>query len=540
MAVPLRRPSQPLANQQVRLSQIGYIPWEALANGIRILGAAGSGKTQLAVWLLFTSLLRGWPYIVLDPTGSLLNGLLARIQHYCAVNRLSDAEQAQLYRRLRYCDLSGQSGYITPFPLLQRLPGEQLSVVGDRVMSWILAMMPESKDAPVEGYTSIDKIMRPAAMILAALGLGVTELSDLLYNATKDYWRQRFDYLKATQGPEVGEAVQFFTVEYKSWDANLRQRRINLIEVVLQMFRYQAPLRAMFGAEGPGLDYGQIIRKGQIVLLDSSRLTGAYKSLVLNWILLHSFTPYIWWRGSGHYPPCGLMIDEISTLYMDTPKAMELFSQGFGELVHVLRRQFRIHPLTVIHQSVAQLHPQMASHLAALGNQVIGKPADYDSALLLAQQLFDYAPLLKRADPIYMNVPERGPRIIDYRPVEYTRDEVLHLQARTLLRLDTFKFLARLTRREGGGQGPLQQLDVKPLLGPFPDMAQVTVLRQQLAAVSGLPIDQVLREIQERKERRVEDIQQRKAHEMQSTSQSAIVPEGPEPTYDNEGYRIPE
>jgi hypothetical protein len=508
MNLPVKSPSS-LIPQTIRVSQVGWIPDAALANGIRILGTAGTGKTVLAINLLVMSFLRRWPYLVLDPTGSLITGFLARIQQYCAANRLSNVQQAQLYHRIVYVDLSGSSGYIMPFPLFRRLPGEPLSAIGDRVMSWILGMMPESKDAPVEGFTSIAKILRPAAIVLAALQLEITELTSLLTSCDKEKnepvkikepWKARFAYLMATQPQEVGEAVSFFQNEFAKWDKTIRERRLNLIEVILQMFRYNQTFRATFGAGTPGLDYDQVISEGKIVLLDASRLSGEYKQLLLNWILLYSFTPYIWWRGSGNHPPIGCMIDEISTLYMDSPKAMELFSQSFGEIVHILRRQYKIHPLCVIHQNVAQLHPKMADHLAALGNQIIGKPADYKSSLLLAEQLFDYQPLIKRYEPIYMNIQGQGLRIIDYRLIEFRRDEILQLQAHTLMRLDNHKWLCRLTRKEGGGQGPLQQLDSAPLLGPYPDHAQVAVLRQQLARASGVSTAEVLKEIEARQQ----------------------------------------
>lgn len=513
-------------NQQILLDDIGWIPLSALINGTRILAGSGSGKTLLSGWIDWRRFDLGIPNLVFDPTGSLISDILQRILTDCQQRGLSAAQQEQRLQHIIYIDLSGRTGYVMPFSLFHRHDDEPLSAASDRILSWILSSMPESKQAPIQGYSAIDKVMRPVAKLMAAMQpeVQITEVPDLLANWKQPIWKERLQQATRRYPQETAEAMIFLTKEFKAWKAQERERRLNLLEVWLSPFRYSPAFRATFGASQPGLDFDQIISQGQTVLIDASGLYGEDRQLMLTWILLYSFVSYIRHRGSGRHTPVGLTIDEISTFYTSSPASMELFAQNFGELVHVLRRQYRI-MLTVIHQSVSQLHPQMAAHLAALGNQIIGRPADFESALLIAEQLFDYRPVIKRWEPIYGYLPDEGPQVIDYRPIEYTQEEVRQIQAQQLMKLDTFRFLAKLTRSEGSGQTRLKQLDTRAIIGQFPNEQEINQLRRDLAAQSGVPVDQVLA-----------DIDARHSTRMQAAKESAIVPNTPH--YDDQGYKI--
>jgi hypothetical protein len=503
-----------------------WLPSEALANGIRILGAAGSGKSQLGAWLLLFFFLQRRPFLVFDPTRSLINSFLTLLADYIVRNRLSDRQQAELYDRITYCDLGGQSGYVTPFSLFQRYGNESLSSVADRVMSWVSGNFAASHSASIEGFNSINQTLYPASIIAAALqpDIQVTEVLDLIHHPKSNLWKQRFEQVLTAYPAQAAEAVAYFQGEFSKLQSNNRARRLNMLEVVLQPFRFHLPMRAAFGARSPGLDYNQVIEQGKMVLFDASGLDGEYKQQVLNWILLYSFPPYLKSLGSGHKKITGVMIDEISIFYQDSPESMKVFANRFGELVHVLRRQYGIHPLTVMHQSVAQLDEDVAAHLAALGNQIIGKPADYESALMLAEQLFPHQTYVKRYEPIYGNIPNAGPQIIDVRAIEYSRQEVLHQQALNMLRLKKLHFLTRLTTTEGGGQGPLQTINITSLLGPWPDLPKLDAMCRQLAARSGVAIQDVLTDIAAR-------------NASQNQQKQAPAEDQEDEQYDDSGYK---
>lgn len=512
--------------RRIHASQIGFIPWQAFANAVRIIGGSGSGKTVLAGWIAYLFFLNMQANIIFDPTGSLIANFLNRVQRYIEHQRLSDREEAAIWSRVVYCDLSGQSGYVVPFSMLRRFDHEPLSAVADRVMDWILLAQPESRGASIQGYAAVSKVVRPAAMILAALApdLQITELPDLLSNIKQPHWKAALDLAAQRYPQQTAEALSFLRSEFSNWQGQNLERRLDLTESVFVPFRYSPAFRTVFGAAAPGLDYDDIIAQGKTVLVDASGLDGEYKQLMLNWILFGSVVPFTKNRGSGDFDPFGLSLEEVSTFYMDSPASMELMTHKFGELIHVIRRQYRVR-LLVVHQSASQLHPQMAAHLAALGNQIVGRPADYDSALMLAEQLFDYQTLIKRWEPIYFSNRDRDAEVIDFRPVDYSQEEIRHMQARLLMRLDTFRFLARLTKTEGGGQTGLKQLDASALVGPFPDDREIRLLKQQLSAQSGVSVKRTLEEIEVRRQTGVKAV-----------ASSAIVP-STDP-YDDDGYLL--
>jgi hypothetical protein len=482
--------------RQVSLQEVVWIADEALANGFRLLGASGSGKTILAAYFafaLFMNKQRGGH--IFDPTGSFFASFITYVQQYCELNRLAEAEQAQLYDRIIVHELDAESGYVIPAPMFRRFGKERPAAVAERFLAWIAASMPESRGASVEGYNAIAKVAQPAALLMAILNLQVTDIPDLLLHFKQPYWQARFDQALILAPAEAVEAVRFFREEFKAWDSQTRRRQLNLFEVFLQPFRYHPAWRATYGSARPGFDYGHSLHK--VVFHIGSGAEGEHTQRMLDWEL-RSLIAFIRRRGSGRHTPVGIFIDEISTMFVESDKGMEIFAHLLAELVHVLRRQYRVHPLCVIHQNQAQLHPQIAQHLAALG-QIVGKVADYETAIQLVPQLFDQRPLVKYWDPVLMHLPNRGIEIVHHRPVEYTQREIEHMQAQLLLSLDTFKFLCRLSPfAEGGRRTELQQLDFSPLLGRFPDDAFVKAMRRQLAAASGLPIAQVLAEIEAR------------------------------------------
>ncbi|MBV7334979.1 hypothetical protein KFU94_43425 [Chloroflexi bacterium TSY] len=480
------------------LDELVWIADEALANGLRVLGGSGAGKTILAAHLVF------WLFIhhhrasyVFDPTGSFLSTFATYLQGYCESQGLSEAEAATLWDRVMVCELSGQSGYVVPVPQCTPFPGESLMSVVNRVLTWALAANPESQGAAIMGKSAFEKVLTPAILVLAANGLQLSELPDLLNHPKAERWQDRYQYALEHYPQETAEAVTFWREEFARWDKATKKQHLTIVDSFLRPYRYDNVWRTTLSGGISGLDDQEIIDSGKVVFIVADGVEGDTKQQLLDWHL-RRLVSFLERRGSGRgpdKPPFGLFIDEIATLYTPSDKGMEIFAQLLGQIVHRLRRQYGIHPLCILHQSEAQLHEQIASHLAALG-QVIGRPADYDSGLQLAAQVFDQQPLVKYWNPVLMQLPDQGIVEVDRRPVEFTRDEKLHQQAEILMGLDTFKFLCRLSPyREGGRRAELAQLDFAPYVGRFPDQDWVRNKRQELVAASGMAVDDVLAEI---------------------------------------------
>ncbi len=470
----------------------------ARAQGIRIQAGSGSGKTLLAALLALQDWQRGKPQLLFDPYGGLIQAFLWRVD--CFGRQLSASEREQLFDRIVYVDMSGQvSGHVVPFPLFQRLGKEPPYNVGQRVYNALIRLDPELKSASIQGANAIEHVLIPLVMVLTALGpeWQVGALLDLMAHSSKGRWMQRLDEAEANC-PEIHSAANFVRGEFAKWDKGTRQRNLASLQVKLDPFRYSPALSAIYGSSQSGLDLADLIAQGKTVCLDfGGCVNQEQRRFGLVWTLFYWLLPYIRNRGTGYaHPPVGIVVDELSALQADTPLGRELLAGDLNELINILRRQFRLW-LTLVHQEAYQLDEKVAQNLMSLGTQILGVSHDYESSLATAKQFFDFAPQVKRWEPVYGSV-GGGPQIVDYRPVEHGLPEMQQAGAQLFRQLKQFHFLTRIAQSEGGASGPLKTLNIEPLLGPFIDEQRVEALKQQLSRRDGLPIDQLLKEMTER------------------------------------------
>ena len=155
-----------------------WLSRSALANGIRISGGSGSGKSVLAAQIVFSHFLRGIPTVILDPHGGTIDYFLANVWKWGKSGQISKAEQQRLWRRIVSVDMSGKSGRVHTFPLYYRLGNESLHEISQRYLSTIARLDPTLKTASIEGFNALDSVLTPAGMIMAALDLQVTEIAD--------------------------------------------------------------------------------------------------------------------------------------------------------------------------------------------------------------------------------------------------------------------------------------------------------------------------------------------------------------------------
>src|SRR3712207_4733369 len=66
----------------------------------------------------------------------------------------------------------------------------------------------------------------------------------------------------------LGPAAQFFLTEYPTWKPADKDLRTNAFRAKLSDFLLDPRMKAIFGASSPGIDWGEVLRKRQIVLLD--------------------------------------------------------------------------------------------------------------------------------------------------------------------------------------------------------------------------------------------------------------------------------
>jgi hypothetical protein len=498
----------------------GVWPPDAVRNmGIYLVASKGSGKSRaLGRWLAKQDLLRGIPQVILDPVGGTIDNLLD------VIIRLPAAQQAQIWPRIVYVDM-GAEDYVVPFPLYYRLrERDSLYQIAQRYLDVLRLMDPHLQSAAVEGWNALWQAGTYSGMALAAVGGQVVDAPSLLVEPKK--WKA---CLKAALAryPEAQPAVSWLMQELSGLKSELRSRRTASFLQKVAVLNLEDAAKAMFGADRPGLDWQQVLARGQTVLLDLRHVLDAeQRRFRMLWALFY-FIEFIKARGAGRHRPVGLIIDEISALTnFDLQSGLDLFAVALDELLNIWARQGQIW-VTASHQEVWQVSPRMLKTLMGCGTRILGRTSDMEAALTLAQALIPADPhRVKRYEPIYGADAE----VIDQRPVTYSLDEQHYLAASLYKNLGKFRFVVKSLTEEGGSDTnlrPLSLANVEP--GVWPDEERVAKARAALRKKSGTPVDQLVSAIEARRARLL-------AVGSEETGPSNATPSATIETYDSDGY----
>jgi hypothetical protein len=137
--------------------------------------------------------------------------------------------------------------------------------------------------------------------------------------------------------PEASPAVAFFREEYiPAGEAN-RRRLLNPYFDKIFTFTLDPNLRAMFGATTPGIDWEEVERKGQTVLLDfRSELDLELRRFKLLWVF-SSLYEYIRLRGRRQCP-LGVIIDEFASLCHKLPGGENPMAELLNDFINQYMR----------------------------------------------------------------------------------------------------------------------------------------------------------------------------------------------------------
>lgn len=126
-------------------------------------------------------------------------------------------------------------------------------------------------------------LAQAAGLILAGLGLGVTELWSLV--TEQAVWRSQLAGLASVR-PETGGAVE----EIRGlWALSPREQanRTGSLKSKLSLFRFHPNFQAIFGATESAITWSEVVRERQVVLLDFRDIESpAVKKFCLLWIQL--------------------------------------------------------------------------------------------------------------------------------------------------------------------------------------------------------------------------------------------------------------
>jgi hypothetical protein len=489
------------------LHPTGWAQWAGgRYNGTNLTGSRGSGKSTFAADIGFYDFLHdgGIGQILLDPIGvGLIDTFLWRLWGF--LKGVPRSHLDRFLRRVKYINVAATDS-ICAWPLLYKTGKERsLLDVAERYLQTILLTSPWLMHAQVQGWPPLHYIGAQTAVILAALDEPLTIAFDLLRNP--EQWRSAGRFAEAVKRypAEAGPAAAFFLDEYIPAGQANRRRLLNPYFDRLFLFQLDPQLRAMFGASTPGIDWEEVEREKQTVLIDfRDEMNQELKRFKLLWILSVIFG-YIKLRGRRNYP-LGLICDEFSSICSHMPGGSTPLGDLMSELITIYQRNHHVY-FTCSYQSVATIPESLRYVLLRLGNLVVGKPPTMTEARLMADLIFARDPYRVQhykntwGSDYSRSTGRTGHYVIDQEPVYLPLESQLELNALRLYHQRLFEFMLRPAVGEGDVAAEAFPINIAHLARDrktgefsFPDQAIVPAFRTLLAAQSGVPMQTLLAE----------------------------------------------
>jgi hypothetical protein len=482
---------------------IRTLPDASRGMGIFFCAARGSGKSRalgrLIAWQDFS---RGMPVVIIDPLGGTIDNFLDKI------SRRPLEEQRKLWKRVRYVNMNGQDGRVVPWPIYYEAEeGERYSDRSKRFVDVIARSDPQLANASIQGLNALAPVAEASGIILSALGLGITELWSLV-----DETRLWEDKLRQIEGmsPEVAQAVHELRSLGKM-HKNDKDRRLTSLHQKLSMFQLADNSRAIFGATTPGIDWDEVLKKKQAVLLDLQDLHNAQKrKFSLLWVY-NSFMTFIKIRGHGHQrQPVSFIIDELSELVGIGELNADVLAGDINELINRIARSHGVW-VTLATQELFQLPEKVRNTVLSLGTLIFGQTSDDEAAEEISRRFCRYDPyMLKKRRGMFTTIRApigpygRGPYkntdiLTGEQTTEFTKGEQNYFKSRELLDLKKYHFLIGHSEREGQLATSLRPMSTEKLdPGQYPDDSKIDRIRSELMRRDGIPEQQVLGEIETR------------------------------------------
>jgi hypothetical protein len=117
------------------------LPASARMMGLYLLGSRGSGKSRFSGRVLAWQDSAGIPQIIIDPLGGTIDNFLDKVFRF--LQHVPPEQHSKYWQRIRYIDMNGKAGFITPFPLYYKLGTKRsLREVAERYLQVILKKQP--------------------------------------------------------------------------------------------------------------------------------------------------------------------------------------------------------------------------------------------------------------------------------------------------------------------------------------------------------------------------------------------------------------
>jgi hypothetical protein len=493
------------------------LPAEARIMGLYLLGASRTGKSRmLGRVIAWQDFLAEIGQVIFDPRGVTISNFLDKLLRF--LQYVPFDQHAKYWQRIRLVDVSCKSGHVTGLPLYYRLtPEETLAEISERFLQLTLRSNPHMADAQYYVWPPFHRFGLNAGMLCASLGLQVTDIESLISHP--EQWLSRFAEAEA-RFPEAKPACDFFRNEYLPMRPANREWLTNAFRDKIVQFTQDRLLAYQFGGKAPSIDWEEVEEEALTVLLDFSGETNTeLRRFKMLWLFDYLFH-WIKTRGRRSYP-LALLIDEFASMAHKVFSGENPLAVEIAEFIQEYLRNSNI-LLTIAHQSIEQLDDQLRTTLLSLGTYLFGRPASKPEARILADALFEKNPYWAkyirekwewedrhnwvRFGNGYHRETRKQWVLRDWEPVAYlSLEEQQELFAQRLTRLGLMQFMCRPATSEGEVSSEVFPLtiaavDRDEITGEYqyPDQLQISEIRSLLAPQSGMPVETLQREQENR------------------------------------------
>jgi hypothetical protein len=428
-----------------------------------------------------------------------------------------------LWRRLRYIPL-GDEHFVTRFPIYYQRDGESLFDAGNRLITVLERANPQLVSQSPLTWPAARRLALNAGMLLTALGYQLTEVEDLLFHTTER--DKRFDEA-IRRNPQAKDAVSYFRDFYLMLPRSEQRRLAGTFLDQVFPLTSDPKLRAVFsGSSTPGIAWEEVEANPQLVIINCKGITDpASRRFALHWIV-ESLSGHLKGRGRRN-TPFVVTIDEFANLTAAGSDDNKPLAELFDELLAQYARNNRIF-VTIAFQSLDQVDTRLQQTLLRLGTLITGRAGSLREARVIADRLFKkdiyrvqhYRKVWGKVDPppfirgygLVEPVPDARRMspdypyyILDAEPEHMSLENQTEDAAGMIQKLGALEFLCRPAISEGAvGEdvvslalaGAITDPDTGEDIFPDPesDHALIARIQQQLAARSGVPIADILKE----------------------------------------------
>jgi hypothetical protein len=487
------------------------LPAEARIMGLYLLGASRTGKSRmLGRVIAWQDFMDEIGQVIFDPRGVTISNFLDKVVRF--LQYVPFDQHDKYWRRIKLVDVSCKEGFVTGLPLYYRLtPEETLAETSERFLQLTLRSNPHLADAQYFGWPPFHRFGLNAGIICASLGLQVTDIESLISHP--EQWLSRFAEAEARY-PEAKPACDFFRTEYLPMRQANRERLTNSFRDKIVQFTQDRLLALQFGGKAPAIDWEEVEEEGLTVLLDFSGETNTeHRRFKMLWLFDYFFH---WCKTRGRRSfPMALLIDEFASMTHKVFSGENPFAVEMAEFIQEYLRNSNI-LLTVAHQSIEQIDEQVRNSLFSLGTYVFGRAATMEEARVLADVLWKKDPFLVKhyrekwewEDHHYWVKFGTGSHretrkewvLREWEPTAYlSLEEQLELSAHRIFELPVSEFYLRPALSEGTVSSEVIHLTIADIdRDEYPDQLQISEVCSLLAAQSGIPVETILKEQEQR------------------------------------------